>query len=112
MFSNYPLTRSDSKWRIVFMRQMAGMSFAGERTPLEASPGYQNPMPGKRLVEIQERKNVAAILRRPVKQNMDSFYDGRIFQIQKAGGVNRYFADLIAGLPPDWRPTLLYPHDL
>lgn len=39
---------------------------------------------------------------------MNIFYDGLIFQIQKAGGINRYFADLISGLPPDWRPTLAY----
>ncbi|MEO7796941.1 MAG: glycosyltransferase family 1 protein [Opitutaceae bacterium] len=38
---------------------------------------------------------------------MNLVYDGRIFQIQRAGGINRYFAEVIGGLPADWRPMLL-----
>jgi glycosyltransferase involved in cell wall biosynthesis len=34
-------------------------------------------------------------------------YDGKIFQLQVAGGVNRYFANVIAGLPPDFSPVLI-----
>jgi glycosyltransferase involved in cell wall biosynthesis len=33
-------------------------------------------------------------------------FDGRVYQFQKAGGINRYFAELIAGLPPEWVPVI------
>ncbi|HTB63557.1 MAG TPA: glycosyltransferase family 1 protein [Opitutales bacterium] len=33
-------------------------------------------------------------------------FDGRIFQQQQAGGINRYFAEIIRGLPDDWRPVV------
>jgi glycosyltransferase involved in cell wall biosynthesis len=34
------------------------------------------------------------------------FYDGYIYRVQRAGGINRYLANLIDGLPPDWTPVL------
>lgn len=37
---------------------------------------------------------------------MRILYDGHIFKIQRAGGINRYFANLIDGLPADISPTL------
>jgi len=37
-------------------------------------------------------------------------YDGKIFQLQVAGGVNRYFANVIAGLPRDFSPVLIADH--
>jgi glycosyltransferase involved in cell wall biosynthesis len=37
---------------------------------------------------------------------MDILFDGRVFQFQRAGGINRYFAEIISGLPPDWRPVV------
>ncbi len=37
---------------------------------------------------------------------MRILYDGRIFQLQKAGGINRYFAEIIAGLPGDFQPVV------
>ena len=33
-------------------------------------------------------------------------YDGQIFSSQFAGGINRYFANLIDGLPTDFSPVL------
>jgi glycosyltransferase involved in cell wall biosynthesis len=33
-------------------------------------------------------------------------FDGRAFQFQKAGGINRYFAEVIKGLPSDWNPVI------
>jgi glycosyltransferase involved in cell wall biosynthesis len=33
-------------------------------------------------------------------------YDGYIFHLQKAGGVNRYFSEIISRLPNEARPTL------
>jgi glycosyltransferase involved in cell wall biosynthesis len=33
-------------------------------------------------------------------------YDGYIYQLQKAGGVNRYFSELISRLPADFQPCL------
>lgn len=38
---------------------------------------------------------------------MHVLYDGHIFRWQKAGGISRYFRELIARLPPEWVPTLL-----
>jgi glycosyltransferase involved in cell wall biosynthesis len=38
---------------------------------------------------------------------MRILYDGFIYGAQPAGGVNRYFANLIAGLPASFRPALL-----
>lgn len=37
---------------------------------------------------------------------MRILYDGRVFQFQKAGGINRYFAEIISGLPPDYQPLV------
>lgn len=36
---------------------------------------------------------------------MRILYDGKIYQIQPAGGINRYFANLISRLPPSLVPT-------
>lgn len=33
-------------------------------------------------------------------------YDGRVFQIRRAGGVNRYFAEIISGLPEGYHPIV------
>lgn len=37
---------------------------------------------------------------------MRILYDGQIFNSQAAGGINRYFANLIDGLPDDFLPVL------
>ena len=37
---------------------------------------------------------------------MKILYDGRVFQMQKAGGVNRIFAEVISGLPADYYPLV------
>jgi glycosyltransferase involved in cell wall biosynthesis len=37
---------------------------------------------------------------------MRILYDGRVFQFQKAGGINRYFAEVISGLPRDYHPLV------
>ena len=37
---------------------------------------------------------------------MNILYDGRIFQLQKAGGINRYFCEIISGLPQDCHPSV------
>ncbi len=37
---------------------------------------------------------------------MRILYDGQIYAMQTAGGINRYFANLINGLPEDFTPTL------
>src|SRR5277367_4527089 len=37
---------------------------------------------------------------------MRILYDGRVFQSQRAGGINRYFAEIISGLPADYRPIV------
>jgi glycosyltransferase involved in cell wall biosynthesis len=37
---------------------------------------------------------------------MKILFDGRVFQFQKAGGINRYFAEIIRGLPQDWLPIV------
>ncbi len=36
-------------------------------------------------------------------------YDGYIFEIQRTGGINRYFSNLIQRLPPDVTPLLTAP---
>jgi glycosyltransferase involved in cell wall biosynthesis len=41
---------------------------------------------------------------------MRILYDGQIYSMQGAGGVNRYFANIISGLPPDFSPVLLAEH--
>ena len=41
---------------------------------------------------------------------MRVLYDGYIFFLQKAGGVNRYFHEIIARLPTSVRPTLYGSH--
>src|SRR5437667_597963 len=37
---------------------------------------------------------------------MRILYDGRVFQFQKAGGVNRIYAEVITGLPADYHPLI------
>jgi glycosyltransferase involved in cell wall biosynthesis len=37
---------------------------------------------------------------------MRIFYDGQIYAIQAAGGINRYFANIISRLPGNYIPTL------
>lgn len=37
---------------------------------------------------------------------MKIHYDGRVFQFQKAGGISRYFAEVISALPQDWEPVI------
>jgi len=37
---------------------------------------------------------------------MHILYDGKIYEMQAAGGVNRYFANLINRLPKSFTPTL------
>jgi glycosyltransferase involved in cell wall biosynthesis len=37
---------------------------------------------------------------------MRILYDGRVFQIQRAGGVSRLFAEVISGLPADYYPLV------
>ena len=37
---------------------------------------------------------------------MEILFDGEVFRFQKAGGINRYFAEIVSGLPPDWKPTI------
>jgi|ERR1035437_6511815 glycosyltransferase involved in cell wall biosynthesis len=39
---------------------------------------------------------------------MNILYDGKIFKNQKAGGINRYFAEIISALPETWTPTILW----
>jgi glycosyltransferase involved in cell wall biosynthesis len=34
-------------------------------------------------------------------------YDGKIFSMQKAGGINRYFAEVIRHLPVAWEPLIV-----
>ena len=41
---------------------------------------------------------------------MRILYDGQIYSMQGAGGINRYFANVISGLPPDFSPVLLAEH--
>jgi len=38
---------------------------------------------------------------------MRILYDGRIYSMQMAGGINRYFANIISRLPPNFAPSLL-----
>ena len=38
---------------------------------------------------------------------MKILYDGFIYRIQRAGGINRYLANIINGLPADWAPILM-----
>src|SRR5947199_313277 len=37
---------------------------------------------------------------------MRILYDGRVFQLQKAGGVNRIYAEVITGLPAEYHPLI------
>ena len=37
---------------------------------------------------------------------MRILYDGQIYTMQTAGGINRYFANLISRLPHDWVPSI------
>lgn len=37
---------------------------------------------------------------------MRILFDGRVWQFQKAGGINRYFAEIISGLPADYNPLV------
>ena len=43
---------------------------------------------------------------------MKVVYDGRIYCFQKAGGINRYFAEIIARLPKEWEPAIIGVSDL
>jgi glycosyltransferase involved in cell wall biosynthesis len=36
---------------------------------------------------------------------MKILFDSRIYQMQRAGGINRYFAEIVSGLPITWEPT-------
>ncbi len=38
---------------------------------------------------------------------MRTLHDGQIYALQEAGGVNRYFAELFARMPADFRPTVV-----
>jgi glycosyltransferase involved in cell wall biosynthesis len=42
--------------------------------------------------------------------SMKILYDGQTYAQQTAGGINRYFANIIDRLPPDTQPTLIAPH--
>jgi glycosyltransferase involved in cell wall biosynthesis len=37
---------------------------------------------------------------------MKILYDGFVFKMQKAGGINRYVAEIISGLPADYHPVV------
>jgi glycosyltransferase involved in cell wall biosynthesis len=37
---------------------------------------------------------------------MKVVYEGRIFRMQRAGGINRYFAEIITRLPKEWEPII------
>jgi len=37
---------------------------------------------------------------------MKILFDGQVYLFQKAGGINRYFAEIIAGLPAAWMPVM------
>jgi glycosyltransferase involved in cell wall biosynthesis len=39
-------------------------------------------------------------------------YDGRVFEFQRAGGINRYFAEIISGLPANYHPWVTGGTDL
>jgi glycosyltransferase involved in cell wall biosynthesis len=39
---------------------------------------------------------------------MNILYDGKIYDLQTAGGINRYFANIINRLPTDFAPTVTY----
>jgi glycosyltransferase involved in cell wall biosynthesis len=41
---------------------------------------------------------------------MQIFYDGKIYVDQMAGGINRYFANLISRLPKNYHPTITKIH--
>lgn len=43
---------------------------------------------------------------------MKILYDGFIFQMQRAGGINRYFAEIISGLPADYHPLITQARNL
>lgn len=38
---------------------------------------------------------------------MKIVFDGQIYGIQRAGGINRYFAEIITHLPPEWSPSVI-----
>lgn len=42
---------------------------------------------------------------------MKIFYDGAIYHSQKAGGINRYFTQIIHNLPETYQPTLVCPRN-
>jgi glycosyltransferase involved in cell wall biosynthesis len=42
--------------------------------------------------------------------SMKILYDGQTYAQQTAGGINRYFANIIDRLPQDFHPTLTAPH--
>jgi len=41
------------------------------------------------------------------RRNLRILYDGRVFQFQKAGGVNRIYAEVITGLPAEYHPLII-----
>ena len=43
---------------------------------------------------------------------MKILYDGRVFQFQNAGGINRIYAEVITRLPVDYRPLISGVEDL
>src|SRR5271170_136094 len=47
------------------------------------------------------------IISRVSKQSMKILYDGFIYKIQAAGGINRYLSNIIDCLPADWMPLLM-----
>ena len=40
------------------------------------------------------------------RRNLRILYDGRVFQFQNAGGINRIYAEVITGLPADYHPLI------
>jgi glycosyltransferase involved in cell wall biosynthesis len=49
----------------------------------------------------------AGAVRKPINAaNVRILYDGRVFQFQKAGGINRVFAEVISGLPTHFEPLV------
>jgi glycosyltransferase involved in cell wall biosynthesis len=53
------------------------------------------------------RNRPTAICLLLIEAFMRILYDGQVYSFQAAGGINRYFANLISRLPVDCTPTLL-----
>ncbi|MFL6334925.1 MAG: glycosyltransferase family 4 protein [Pyrinomonadaceae bacterium] len=62
-------------------------------------------------MKVNSKFSTAGAARRvcpPSRPNsMRILYDGHVYGWQAAGGINRYFANVIGGLPPDFEPSLL-----